>query len=86
MSEKPCNCPDLLSNISDYLDGTLPADLCAELEAHMRGCENCRVVVDTTSKTIYLYHTAGREVDVPQDARERLFSALKLDDLIPPKK
>jgi anti-sigma factor (TIGR02949 family) len=84
MSEKEHNCHDILASLTDYLDGNLPENLCAELESHMRGCENCRVVVDTTSKTIYLYHTTARDVTVPGDARARLFSALKLDDFILP--
>jgi predicted anti-sigma-YlaC factor YlaD len=79
-------CHDILGSLGDYLDGNLRADLCEEIENHMRGCENCRVVVDTTSKTIYLYHHTAREVELPNGARERLFSALKLDDFILPKR
>lgn len=86
MNEKNSTCHDILGSLSDYVDGNLRADLCEEIENHMRSCENCRVVVDTTSKTIYLYQNTGREVDVPDGTRERLFSALKLDDFIIPKK
>jgi anti-sigma factor (TIGR02949 family) len=86
MNQKEHNCHDILASLTDYLDGNLPENLCAELENHMRGCENCRIVVDTTSKTIYLYHNAGREVAVPDGARERLFQTLKLDDFILPQK
>lgn len=86
MSEHQHDCHGILASLNDYLDGSLPENLCAELESHMRGCENCRVVVDTISKTIYLYQTNGRTVDVPDGARARLFHALKLDDFILPEK
>jgi len=78
------DCRAMLADLNDYLDGDLPEDLCAELENHMRECENCRVVFDTMNKTIYLYQSCGREVDVPDGARTRLFSALKLDDFVAP--
>jgi anti-sigma factor (TIGR02949 family) len=75
------NCQDLLAAISDYVDGTLQEDMCRELERHLAGCENCRVVVDTLKKTIYLYHSTAADRDVPAGVRERLFKRLDLDGL-----
>lgn len=74
------SCQHLLATIGDYVDGGLSEQLCQELERHIAGCENCRVVVDTLNKTIYLYHAAAQESDVPQDVRGRLFQTLKLDE------
>jgi anti-sigma factor (TIGR02949 family) len=78
-------CKDLLGNLSDYIDGELSADLCQELQRHMEGCENCRVVFDTMTKTLYLYHADAQEMEVPADVRGRLFETLHLDDLLKPK-
>jgi len=75
-------CRHLLGSLSEYIDGNLEADLCAELERHLADCENCRVVVDTLEKTVYLYHTTSRQVDVPQGVRDRLFKCLDLDDYL----
>jgi anti-sigma factor (TIGR02949 family) len=86
MSEHKHDCHGLLASLNDYLEGSLPENLCAELEAHLRECENCRVVVDTTSKMIYLYQNTGRDVNVPEGTRARLFHALNLDDFILPGK
>ena len=80
------DCRAMLADLNDYLDGDLPENLCAELENHIRDCENCRVVFDTMNKTIYLYQSCRREVDVPDGTRERLFRALKLDDFVAPEK
>ena len=78
------NCRHLLGSLSEYVDGTLQDDLCAELERHLAGCENCRVVVDTLNKTITLYHDAAGQSTAPQDVRQRLFKRLDLDDFISP--
>jgi anti-sigma factor RsiW len=77
-------CKDLLGNLSAYIDGSLSDDLCQELQRHMAGCENCRVVFDTLTKTIYLYHASAEEVEVPAAVRGRLFETLHLDEYLKP--
>ena len=73
------NCSELLGSISDYVDGALQDELCRELEKHLSGCENCRIVVDTFKKTISLYQTTSADSDdVPAGVRERLFKRLDL--------
>jgi anti-sigma factor (TIGR02949 family) len=76
-------CKTYLGSLSDYIDGELREELCRELERHLAGCEDCRVVVDTTRKTIYLVHEcADSDAPCPEDVRERLFKRLNLDDLV----
>jgi predicted anti-sigma-YlaC factor YlaD len=36
-------CRDMLGDLSDYLDGQASDDICAEIERHMAGCEDCRI-------------------------------------------
>jgi anti-sigma factor (TIGR02949 family) len=79
MSHKECH--HLLASLSEYVDGTLEEKLCSELERHMADCENCRVVVDTLNKTVYLYHDTASQAAVPEGVRQRLFRRLNLDDL-----
>ncbi len=74
-------CREILSSISDYVDGTLEAELCRELEAHLEGCEDCRVVVDTFRKTVELYHTESQD-ELPADVKQRLYKRLNLEDLV----
>ncbi|MBN2148539.1 MAG: zf-HC2 domain-containing protein [Anaerolineales bacterium] len=74
------HCRDLLGALSDYVDGTLGGILCAELEKHLAECENCRIVVDTLRKTVYLYHTVSTPEAVPADVRERLYKRLALEE------
>jgi len=71
-------CRELLGELSDYVNGDLGESLCAELERHLSNCENCRIVVDTLRKTVYLYHVTAAPQDVPQEVRERLFKRLDI--------
>ena len=75
-------CRHLLGSLSDYIDGKAEAQICAEIERHLEGCENCRVVVDSLRKTIILYQVQATQVHVPQDVRQRLFHCLDLDEFL----
>jgi len=74
------SCRYFLDSLSDYIDGSLGEAFCAEIEQHMGGCENCRVVVDTLRKTVYLYQVTAESPQMPQDVRQRLFRRLDLDE------
>ena len=80
------NCQTLLGSLSDYIDGELPPNLCAEIEKHLEGCDNCRVVLNTTKRTIDLVRVEPVQEPIPDDVRERLFLRLNLDDFIEQKK
>lgn len=80
---KPERCRDLLDSLSDYVDGTLGDELCEQLERHMLGCEDCRIVVDTLRKTISLYHaSAAAPTAVPVEVRDRLYKRLNLEEFL----
>ena len=83
MAESKCQ-HELLDNISEYLDGEASADLCAEIERHLAGCDDCRVVVDTLRKTITLYHELPQP-ELPPEARLRLYKLLDLSEFLPAK-
>jgi anti-sigma factor RsiW len=71
------HCKDQLGMLSEYVDGELDDELCAEIERHMAECGNCRVMVDSLRKTIILYRTHGHQ-EVPEDAKARLYAVLQL--------
>lgn len=77
------DCEKMLELFSDYIDGSLRQSLCLELEKHLVGCQNCRVVVDTLRKTIELYHQPLEITVEAPEVRERLFARLNLADLMP---
>jgi anti-sigma factor RsiW len=71
-------CQHLLGQLSDYVDGELGQAMCEEIERHLADCQNCRVVVDTLSKTVALYQTQG-QTPLPGDVEERLYRVLNLE-------
>ena len=69
-------CKDFLSELSDYLDETIDAELRSKLERHITECPNCWVIADTTRKTIQIYK--GMEpYPIPPDVESRLMKALE---------
>jgi anti-sigma factor RsiW len=69
-------CKDFLSELSDYLDETIDAELRTKLENHITQCPNCWVIADTTRKTIQIYK--GMEpYPIPADVESRLMKALE---------
>ena len=70
------NCKDVVLELSDYLDNELDAGTLAEIERHLSRCEHCRLVVDTTKKTIELY-CESEPAPLPEDIRARLQKALE---------
>ncbi len=81
--EETKNCHDLLDSLCDYLDGDIPQALRKDIEAHIQDCNHCRIVVDTTRKTISLYHQRGEDQQAPGPMVERLLHTLQLDDYFP---
>jgi anti-sigma factor RsiW len=70
------NCLSVIRELSNYLDGELDAAARKELEQHLGRCEDCRLVVDTTRKTIQIFCNA-EPVPLPEDVRLRLHAALE---------
>ena len=69
------NCKGLIIELTEYLDDSLDASVRVELELHLAKCENCRVVVNTTRKTIEIFCNA-EPAPLPEDVRGRLHDAL----------
>ncbi len=76
------NCRRLLGSLSEYVDGELDEELCSVLEQHLEDCEDCRIVVDTLRKTVYLYHESAQAEDIPGDIRQRLYKSLNIEEYL----
>ena len=72
------NCHELLSQLSDYVDGELDDALCIEIERHMAECDRCHIVIDTLRKTVELcraYEPSAMPKPLTDRARAQLESA-----------
>ena len=72
----PLSCENTLNEISNYLEGELDPWLKMRLEIHLKMCHHCRVVFNTTMKTIELY-CDDKLFPLPDPVRDRLHDALR---------
>lgn len=70
------DCLPLLAQLSNYIDGQAAPALCAEIEAHLAACPDCRIVVDTLDNTVKLYQ-ALPESAPSEGTADRLFRVLR---------
>ena len=69
------NCKGVIRELSSYLEGDLDVTVLSEFEVHLTRCDDCRLIVDTTRKTIDIYCKA-EPVPLPEDVRTRLHNSL----------
>ena len=65
------SCEDVRAAISNYMDGDVPPDLRLELERHLAECRTCRVLYDTTRRTLQIVTNVGT-FEVPETVSEQL--------------
>ena len=70
------NCRGVIHELSNFIDGELDGALRRDLEGHLAGCEECRLVVDQTKKTIEIF-CCCEPVELPGEVRNRLHEALR---------
>ena len=69
-------CEELLQYLSDYIDNDLVEELTAVAQHHLTSCHNCRVVLDSTQQTIFLFREQGKRT-IPAERKQRLFDQLQ---------
>jgi anti-sigma factor RsiW len=72
-------CAELVELVTDYLDGALPADWRARIDAHLATCAGCRSVVAQWEAVIRLGgRVADEHVEALQpDVRAALMAAFR---------
>ena len=65
------DCPRIVSLLSDYIDGRLPADVRADLEQHLNGCSECTMFVGSFRSTVAMLQSLNED-DLPEELRLRL--------------
>ena len=69
------NCKTLVVELEDYLDESLDPELRSTIEVHLAKCKNCKLIVDTTKKTIQIYCNS-EPAPLSEETRHRLHDAL----------
>jgi anti-sigma factor (TIGR02949 family) len=68
-------CKNIIGELSSFLDGELDAGTIEHIRQHLERCEDCRLLVDTTRKTIQIYCNS-EPVPLPKELQDRLHHAL----------
>lgn len=68
-------CKHVWSYISDYIDGTVDAQVREEIEKHLEHCEICTAVLDST-RNILVLTADDRTFALPVGFSERLHARL----------
>jgi RNA polymerase sigma-70 factor (ECF subfamily) len=71
----PRGCRDVATLLSRKLEGEISAELCAEMEQHLEGCDACRAQCDSLSQTLALCRRAGSE-PVPVEVQSAVRAAV----------
>ena len=70
------NCIQLVDLVTDYLEGSMPADQRARFEEHVAGCDGCTTYLEQFRITIRLSGMLSEE-QIATDARESLLSVFR---------
>jgi anti-sigma factor RsiW len=70
------SCNELVELVTDYLDGTLPADERARFEEHVAGCDGCTTYLEQFRITIRLTGMLSEEQIAP-DVRDDLLGVFR---------
>jgi anti-sigma factor RsiW len=75
-SDDHITCQEVVELVTDYFEGTLPADEAELFEQHLNFCEGCAWYVEQMRATVT---AVGRisEDDIPPETRERLLTAFR---------
>jgi len=69
-------CIELVELVTDYLEGSMPADERARFDGHISGCEGCTTHLEQFRITIRLTGMLTEE-QIPPDARAALLGAFR---------
>lgn len=70
------DCTEMFAQLSDYLDGELPDDVCERIRRHIADCDPCVRFVESLRRAIRMVELEGPE-RLPDDLRGDLFRAAK---------
>ena len=69
------HCKEVLQELANYLDDDCAQAVRLEIEEHMRHCQPCQVVVDTTRKTIRIM-SGAHAFELPASLSEKILAKI----------
>ncbi len=72
------NCRKVTELLIDFVDGSISAEMRAEVQRHMCGCVPCAIYLHTYSDTIRVTQ-ALPDAPIPREFADRLLAALRAE-------
>ena len=72
---------EVYKQICDFMGEDLDTPVCKEVAEHLESCPNCKVYLDTVKKTVTICQETEKEIEIPQDIKNRLFKILNIGEL-----
>ena len=69
------SCDQVLAELSKFVDDEAAVSLRRDLEAHLADCRTCRVLYDSTLKTLRIV-IDSRSFDLPEGVSERMITSI----------
>jgi len=69
-------CAQLDDRLTDLMEGTLPADVCEELNRHLAECSNCQLVRQDLEDLARLCRETAAPTTMPDDVKHRIEALL----------
>ena len=69
-------CPDVLTLFSRHVEGEISADLCAQMEQHLAGCDRCRGACESLKRSLALCQSTPTPA-VPPSVQESVRASLR---------
>jgi hypothetical protein len=70
------SCEELLRRLTEYQEGVLPPELCAEIERHVAGCGDCSALEQDLADLARICRSCDPP-RLPDDVRRRIAERLK---------
>lgn len=78
MSKEKIECKEVMKYVCQSLGDDLNSEKCAAIKAHLAECEDCKNYFKSVEITIDCYRKYN--VDLPEDAHNRLMKFLDLEE------
>jgi anti-sigma factor (TIGR02949 family) len=68
------SCIELFARLSEYMDGELPENVCAEFDGHFENCPRCIRFIDSMRRAVRHVESVPCP-ELPQDLRQSILDA-----------
>jgi predicted anti-sigma-YlaC factor YlaD len=73
-------CEELYGRLTDLAEGTLPGDVCDDVQRHLQECRDCQCVRQDLEDLARLCRQVAAATAMPEDVRRRIQVLLAGDD------